>query len=327
MSSHVLLDALSVGSTYHSGYVRSKFSLWSEQSGGCNTRDVVLIRDAVVKPKVESGCYLADGKWVSPYDGFTTDNPTEIQIDHVVPLAVAWGSGAWQWSPGTREAFANDLGTSYDLLAVSGHTNESKGDDGPDEWLPPRQSFDCRYMTDYTAVLWRWHLKIDPAQKSFLTSHLRACGWPSVAAPTRPTIQRHPTGGGGHGGRSGATATGVRISEINFDSPGLDDGGNASYNGEWVQVTNTSSKTASLGEWVLHDASDHRFTFPSFSLKAHDAVKVHTGSGRDDASNLYWGESEYIWNNTGDTATLDNAEGTKVDSCTYRAAADPRAIC
>jgi hypothetical protein len=325
VSSHALLDHLTVGSTYHRGYVRSRFSLWSEHADGCNTRYEVLIRDAVVKPVVEAGCYLAHGKWVSPYDGFTTHNPTKIQIDHVVPLAVAWGSGAWRWSAATRKAFANDLGTTYDLLAVSGHSNESKGDSGPDEWLPPRRSFDCRYMADYTAVLWRWHLHIDATQKSFLTNHLRACGWPSVHTPSRPAIHRHSGNGGGGG--AGQTATGVRISEINFDSPGSDEGGNASINGEWVKITNTSSKTVKLGGWVLHDASQHRFDFPSFRLKPHAKVKVHSGSGNDGRANLYWDSTQYIWNNDGDTATLDNANGTKVDSCSYTESADPRASC
>jgi hypothetical protein len=326
VNSHGLLDKLTVGTTYHAGYVRSKFTLWTMHSDGCNTRYEVLIRDAVVKPRVEAGCYLAGGKWVSPYDGFTTTNPTKIQIDHVVPLAVAWGSGAWRWTAATRKAFANDLGTRYDLLAVSGHANESKGDKGPDEWLPPKHSFDCRYMADYTAVLWRWKLHIDETQKAFLTNHLRACGWPSVNEPSRPTIHRH-AGGGGAGGRSGATATGIRIAAINFDSPGPDKGGNASLNAEWVKVTNTSSKTAGLAQWVLHDASGHRFDFPSFHLKAHASVKIHTGAGSNGANNLYWGSTGYIWNNTGDTATLENANDAKVDSCSYTAAADPRATC
>jgi hypothetical protein len=324
VSSHDLLDKLAVGLTYHAGYVRSKFRLWTSHPDGCNTRYQVLIRDAVVKPKVEPGCYLVDGKWKSPYDGRTTHNPTDMQVDHVVPLAVAWGSGAWRWTPATREAYANDLGTRYDLLAVSAHANESKGDQGPDDWLPPRRSFDCRYMADYTAVLWRWQLKINPQQKSFLSSRLRTCGWPRVSEPTRPSIARRPHRGGG---RKGQTAAGIRISEINFDSPGPDDGGNASLNGEWVQITNTSSKTGFLGEWLLHDASGHDFYFPSFRLKAHRAVKVHTGAGSNNGANLYWGSTEYIWNNDGDTATLDAANGKKVDSCTYTASADPRATC
>jgi Lamin Tail Domain/Protein of unknown function (DUF1524) len=325
-SSQTLLGRLTVGSTFHTGYVRSKFTLWTQHSDGCNTRYEVLIRDAVKKPDVGPGCFLTRGKWISPYDGFTTTNPTKIQIDHVVPLAVAWGSGAWRWTAATREAFANDLGTRYDLLAVSGHANESKGDSGPDEWLPTRKSFDCRYMTDYTAVLWRWQLHIDPAQKSFLSSHLKACGWPSVKEPTRPAIHRRATGGGG-GGRSGNTATGIRITSINFDSPGKDEGGNVSLNGEWVEVTNTSSKSAELGRWILHDTSDHRFNFPTFRLKAHDDVKIHTGAGSDTEKNLFWGSTGYIWNNDGDTATLDNAAGKKVDSCSYTESADPRATC
>ena len=42
--------------------------------------------------------------------------------------------------------------------------------------------------------------------------------------------------------------------------------------------------------------------------------------GSDTAKNLYWGSTWYIWNNGGDTATLENANGVKVDSCTYTAA-------
>ena len=190
ISSHYLLSHLPVRSAHYAGYLRSKFTLWTEHPDGCNTRYKVLIRDAVVKPAVEAGCYLAHGKWVSPYDGFTTTDPTKLQVDHVVPLAAAWGAGAYRWNADTRKRFANDLGTSYDLIAVSGHSNESKGDSGPDQYLPPRSSFDCRYMADYTAVLWRWHLSIDPTEKSFLFHHLERCGWPRIAEPTRPRIVR-----------------------------------------------------------------------------------------------------------------------------------------
>jgi Lamin Tail Domain/Protein of unknown function (DUF1524) len=327
VSSHTLLDALTVGSTYHSGYVRTKFRLWSNHSDGCNTRHQVLIRDAVKRPSIGAGCYLTGGRWVSPYDGFTTTNPTKIQIDHVVPLAVAWGSGAWRWTTSTREAYANDLGTTYDLLAVSGHTNESKGDSPPSEWLPPKQSFDCRYMADYTAVLWRWRLTINKAEKAFLTKHLRACGWPGVDEPTRPPIVHKPGGGGHGGGRVPATASGVRIASIYFDSPGDDTGSAASLDAEWVQITNTGNKSATLTNWVLHDASSHRFVFPSEHLAAHASLKVHTGSGRNTRTNLFWDETSYIWNNTGDTATLLAANGAKADACTYTESADPKAIC
>jgi hypothetical protein len=190
MSTHYLLSHLTVRAPHYGGYLRSKFELWTEHPDGCNTRYKVLIRDAVVRPRVAAGCYLAGGRWVSPYDGFATSNPTKLQVDHVVPLAAAWGAGAYRWNADTRRRFANDLGTGYDLIAVSGHANESKGDSGPDAYLPPRRSFDCRYMADYTAVLWRWHLSIDRHEKSFLHRHLEVCSWPRVLEPPRPRIGR-----------------------------------------------------------------------------------------------------------------------------------------
>jgi hypothetical protein len=193
MSTRYLLNHLPVRSPHYQGYQRSKFTLWTSHPDGCNTRYKVLIRDAVRNPHIGAGCYLTDGKWVSPYDGYTTTNPTKIQIDHVVALGAAWGAGAWKWNSNTRERFANDLGTRYDLLAVSAHANESKGDDGPDAYLPPKASFDCRYMTDYTAVLWRWHLSIDRPELRFLRSHLHACGWPSIREPKRPAVRDHGT--------------------------------------------------------------------------------------------------------------------------------------
>ena len=35
------------------------------------------------------------------------------------------------------------------------------------------------------------------------------------------------------------------------------------------------------------------------------------------AAHRYWGASSYVWNNTGDKATLKNNAGAKVDTCTW----------
>jgi hypothetical protein len=323
VSTRMLLHKLTVGPTYHSGYQRSKFALWSAHPDGCDTREKVLIRDAVTAPRVAAGCALSGGRWRSPYDGVTTGNPSKIQVDHMVALAAAWGAGAWRWTPATREAFANDLGTHYDLLAVSAGSNESKGDSSPDRWLPPKRSFICRYVADYTAVLWRWRLAVNPTQKSFLVHRLRSCGWPKIAAPTRPAIDRRPTGGGG-GGRRGQVATGIRISAVSFDSPGDDTGSNRSLNDEWVQITNTSSKDAVLDHWAVHDAhGSHRYDVGSFRLRSKRSVRLHTGRGADSATDLYWGSGQYIWNNDGDTATLLASDGAVADRCHFTAAGSP----
>jgi hypothetical protein len=245
VSSHYLLTHLPVHAAHYGGYLRSKFTLWTEHADGCNTRYKVLFRDAVVKPTVEAGCYLANGKWVSPYDGFTTTNPTKLQVDHVVPLAAAWGAGAYRWNSDTRKRFANDLGTSYDLIAVSSHSNESKGDDGPDQYLPPRSSFDCRYMADYTAVLWRWHLSIDRAEKSFLSHHLAQCGWPKIAEPSRPRIglgsSKPPPRKPLHPHACTKTSTGKCIRAGEFCAKA--DYGQSGYDGDGHRLTCTGSRS------------------------------------------------------------------------------------
>jgi len=39
--------------------------------------------------------------------------------------------------------------------------------------------------------------------------------------------------------------------------------------------------------------------FPSFTLGPGAKVKLHTGSGSDSATDLYWGQGSHVWNNTG----------------------------
>ena len=53
---------------------------------------------------VGSDCYPTSGSWYSPYDGATWTNPADVDIDHMVPLAEAWSSGAWAWSTSRRQA-------------------------------------------------------------------------------------------------------------------------------------------------------------------------------------------------------------------------------
>ena len=74
----------------------------------------------------------------SLYDGTTLDSPTKVDIDHVVPLANAWRSGASAWTTDKREDFANDLDRPQ-LVAVSPTSNRAKGDQDPSTWKPRDQ--------------------------------------------------------------------------------------------------------------------------------------------------------------------------------------------
>ncbi|HEY7143934.1 MAG TPA: lamin tail domain-containing protein [Streptosporangiaceae bacterium] len=109
----------------------------------------------------------------------------------------------------------------------------------------------------------------------------------------------------------------VAIWEIYYNSPGSDTGSNASLNHEWVQLHNTTSKSVTMTRWTLRDTAGHVFTFGSFTLKAHAYVKIHTGHGAATQANRYYNHSWYIWNNTGDTATLKTAGGTTEARCRY----------
>ena len=164
VSTRLLLRQLPVAGEHARGYDRGKFPLWIDADhDGCDTRDEVLIAEAVIKPRVGSGCTLSGGKWRSPYDGVTTRNPSTFDIDHLVPLAEAWQSGAWRWTTATRQRYANDLGYGPDLVAVTAHANRSKGDSEPSDYLPPRRRFDCTYEAWWVAVKWRWRLSVDRA--------------------------------------------------------------------------------------------------------------------------------------------------------------------
>src|SRR6266536_4288977 len=72
-----------------SGYSRDLFPHWITISGTCNTRETVLRRDGT-SVVTDSSCAAVSGRWYSPYDGATWFAPSDVDIDHVVPLAEAW---------------------------------------------------------------------------------------------------------------------------------------------------------------------------------------------------------------------------------------------
>ena len=158
------------------GYDRDLFRHWTDGDGdGCDTRREVLLAEATVRPTVGSGCSLSGGRWSSYVDGATWTDPADLDIDHLVPLAEAWDSGARSWSAGDRERFANDLGDDRSLAAVTDSVNQAKGDQDPSEWEPPLASARCRYAAEWVATKLRWRLSVDPAERSALSGRAAAC--------------------------------------------------------------------------------------------------------------------------------------------------------
>ncbi|WP_395297767.1 HNH endonuclease family protein [Kitasatospora hibisci] len=167
------LASMTVAAESHdSTYDRTLFPHWITISGTCNTRETVLKRDGsgVV---TDSACASVSGSWTSAYDNVTTTKSSSFDIDHVVPLAEAWRSGAWSWTTDQRKAFANDL-TRPQLIAVSASSNRSKGDQDPSTWLP-QASYRCTYARAWVQVKYYYGLSVDSAEKSALGSILNGC--------------------------------------------------------------------------------------------------------------------------------------------------------
>lgn len=155
-----------------SGYSRAKFPHWRSTGSNCDVRDTVLKRDGS-KVKV-SGCNVVAGTWHSAYDDRTLTAPTEVDIDHVVPLANAWRSGAAAWTTDKRADFANDLDHPQ-LVAVSATSNRAKGDQDPSTWKPKATGSWCEYATDWVTVKRAWKLTVTTAEKKALTEMLEKC--------------------------------------------------------------------------------------------------------------------------------------------------------
>ncbi|SBT42062.1 HNH endonuclease family protein [Micromonospora auratinigra] len=167
---------LPVATEVRTGYSRDLFPHWIDADGdGCSTRNEVLLAEAVSAPTVSGTCTLSGGRWYSYYDNAYWTLTGDLDIDHMVPLAEAWDSGARSWTTSRRQAYANDLGDARALAAVTDNVNQAKGDQDPATWLPPYAAARCRYVGEWVAVKIRWRLTVDSAERSALTSWANNC--------------------------------------------------------------------------------------------------------------------------------------------------------
>ena len=159
------------GST--SGYSRDLFPHWIIKSGTCDTREEVLKRDGT-GVTVDSSCHPTAGKWYSVYDATWVTSSSSVDIDHIVPLAEAWKSGANAWTTSRRQQFANDLSIAQ-LIAVSASSNRSKGDSDPASWKPTNTSVHCIYAREWIWVKYTYGLSLQSAEKTALQQMLGTC--------------------------------------------------------------------------------------------------------------------------------------------------------
>jgi len=135
-------------------YSRIEFGYgWVDEDSDCqNTRQEILIRDAIdgTIELDEDGCIVVSGWWVDPYSGKIIDDPSDIDIDHIVPLKWGYLNGAYKWTREKRIQFANDPNN----LTISHYSeNRSKGAKGPCEWMPTDESYHKVYIHKWNEVV------------------------------------------------------------------------------------------------------------------------------------------------------------------------------
>lgn len=176
------LRVIEKGSESVPQYSRDQFGQrWADvDRNGCDTRNDVLKRDLrdLQMKRSSPQCVVVAGVLDDPYTGRQIDfqrgedSSEAVQIDHVVALANAWKSGAWQWDAARRQDFANDP---FNLLAVDGAANQDKGASSADQWLPSNSAYQCAYVQRQIAVKSSWGLGVTRAEKKAMTSVLERC--------------------------------------------------------------------------------------------------------------------------------------------------------
>ncbi|MSQ23481.1 MAG: DUF1524 domain-containing protein [Chloroflexi bacterium] len=170
-------------------YNRDAFDAWIDADRDCqDTRAEVLIEESLdaVSFRDARQCTIQAGRWVDPYTGREIVLASQLDIDHLVPLANAFRSGAYAWPDSQKREYGNYLADSGHLIAVSASANRSKGDSGPEEWRTDNQAYWCDYAHEWIAVKQTWSLTATEAEWNALAEMLTTC--PVAATSDSSTI-------------------------------------------------------------------------------------------------------------------------------------------
>ncbi|UYL07931.1 HNH endonuclease family protein [Bdellovibrio sp. SKB1291214] len=139
-----------------------------------NTRAKVLVRDSKGEVTYRNGkfCVVEDGKWDDPYTNTELTSSRQIQIDHMVPLKNAYMSGAFNWDYKLRCLYANYMGMKEHLVSAEAHQNMSKGDSGPEGYLPPYEPGRCQYIRNWLAIKMIWRLTVNPEEAQAINDNI-----------------------------------------------------------------------------------------------------------------------------------------------------------
>lgn len=156
-------------------YERDSYNHWIDVDRDCqNARHELLILKSAssVTFTNQRRCTVKTGQWYDPFSNKTWTRASDVDIDHVVPLAYAHYRGAHAWSAKKKEQFANDP---INLLIVEDNLNSQKSAKGPAEWMPPHQAYRCKYLAHFDTVMKRYQLAYRAKEKRVIDRMKQAC--------------------------------------------------------------------------------------------------------------------------------------------------------
>lgn len=151
-------------------YNRTKhFGSWlsiKDDRSCLDVRNRVLARDSMGKVALrpEDPCRIKSGSWHDDYINHEFTNPTDMDIDHMVPLKNAYINGAWKWNNDVRCLYANYMGNDFHLKAVGSRQNIIKSDQAPNTWMPPNKAYYCEYLKNWLTIKLIWRLGLQRSE-------------------------------------------------------------------------------------------------------------------------------------------------------------------
>jgi len=162
------------------GYSRSAFGMAWEDSdhNGCNQRDDMIWKASFGRGIRPDGCKITSATVTDVYTNHVVhyvrggSYSQGLDIDHVVALGNAWGTGIQYESANIRLRLATDP---LNLLAVDPSQNRQKGDSNAASWLPQAINYRCSYVARQIAVKKKYGLWVVPPEKAAMQRILSTC--------------------------------------------------------------------------------------------------------------------------------------------------------
>ncbi|MDQ2808273.1 MAG: lamin tail domain-containing protein [Chloroflexota bacterium] len=128
---------------------------------------------------------------------------------------------------------------------------------------------------------------------------------------TPPTRTPRPAQGSGGGHTTGAGP--LEIADIFYDGAN-----NPSESDEYVELHNLTNSPVNLDGWVLRDVyGGQEFTWHGVTLQPGKRIRVYTNEHHAESGGFSFGSGSAIWNNKGDAAELQDANGNVVATFAY----------